>query len=168
MRLGVRLHVAGNATRAAFVRVDGSLPIGDAGDFAGDESWSLAWRLIGRVSLSHVVLAASAGIRIRGREVLVGDKLVGDEGILAAGIVVPMPAVPPLWCEQGLALTAEVAAILGNDVGMGQGPSPVEARLGVIGRPTAELTIGVRAGAGLDDEIGAPAYRATLELTYAR
>lgn len=167
LRIGARIRVAGNAARAALVRVDGTLPVGDAGDFAGDESWSLSWRLIGRLSLSRVVLAATAGIRLRGREVIVGDTLVGDEGILAAGIVVPLPAVPPLWCEDGLALAGEVAAILGNDVGMGQGPSPVEARLGVIARPTAALAIGVRAGAGLNDEIGAPALRASLEVTYA-
>lgn len=169
VRAGARIHVVGNATRAAFVRVDAGLPTGDAGDFAGDESWHLSWRLIGRLALpASITLAATAGIRLRGREVLVGDKLLGDEGILAAGIVVPLPALPPLWCEQGLALTAEVAAILGNDVGMGQGPSPVEARLGAITRPTAGITIGVRAGTGLDDEIGAPAFRATVELTYAR
>lgn len=168
LRLGARIHVVGNPTRAAFVRVDASLPTGDDGDFAGDESWALSWRLIGRISLPRLVLAATAGIRLRGREVLVGDKLVGDEGILAAGVVVPLPAVSPLWCDDGFALTAEIAAVLGNDVGMGQGPSPVEARAGVVARPTANITIGARTGAGLNDEIGAPRFRATLELTYAR
>ena len=57
---------------------------------------------------------------------------------------------------------------IGNDVGMGTGPSPAEARFGVIGRPTAEITIGTRVGFGLNDQIGAPQFRATIELTYAR
>ena len=168
-RLGGRVHVVGDAARSAFVRVDVTLPTGDDGDFAGEASWSVAWRLIGRITVpAGIVVAASAGIRLRGQEVIVGDRLVGDEGILAIGAVVPLPALQPLWCAEGVKLTGEVVAIVGNDVGMGEGPSPVEARVGVVTRPTANITIGVRAGAGIDDEIGAPRYRGTLELTYAR
>ena len=165
LALGGRIHVAGTPSRAVFVRVDGRLPSGDSGDFAGEASWVLAWRLIGRATLGRVTLAANAGIRLRGEEVIVGDKLVGDEGFAALGAIVQLPALQPLWCEQGMALTAEIAGILGNDVGMGEGPSPVEARAGVVARVTSQFTIGVRAGAGLNDEIGAPKYRATLELT---
>jgi hypothetical protein len=167
-RLGGRIHVVGNETRAAFVRVDLALPTGDDGDFAGDASWALAWRLIGRITLGNVTLAATAGIRLRGQEVIVGDRLVGDEGIFGAGVVVPLPALAPLWCEEGMKLTAEVVGVLGNDVGMGEGPSPVEARAGVVARPTANITIGVRAGAGLNDQIGAPKFRGTVELTVQR
>jgi hypothetical protein len=167
-RLGARIHVTGNATRAAFVRVDLGLPSGDDGDFAGDASWTLAWRLIGRVTFDSVTLAATAGIRFRGAEVIVGDRLVGDEGIFGAGVVVALPALRPLWCEDGMKLTAEVTGILGNDVGMGKGPSPIEARVGVVARPTANITIGVRAGTGINDEIGAPLLRATAELTFQR
>ena len=169
VRLGVRAHVVGNDARSVFVRADVTLPTGDDGDFAGDAAWSLSWRLIGRIVVpAGIVLAANAGIRLRGTEVQIGDRLVGDEGILAAGVVVPMPALRPLWCAEGVKLTGEVVATLGNDVGMANGPSPVEARVGVVSRPTAAITIGVRAGAGINDEIGAPKYRATLELTYAR
>jgi hypothetical protein len=168
LHAGGRIHVAGNATRSVFVRVDATLPTGDDGDFAGEASWSLAWRIVGRLDLERVVLAASGGIRLRGREVIVGDRLVGDEGVLAAGVVVPVPALQPLWCSEGLKLSGEVVGVVGNDVGMGTGPSPAEARFGVIGRPTPELTIGARAGFGLNDQIGAPQFRATLELTYAR
>jgi hypothetical protein len=167
-RIGGRIHVVGNETRAAFVRVDLALPTGDDGDFAGDASWALAWRLIGRVSLGRVTLAATAGIRFRGQEVIVGDRLVGDEGLFGAGIVVPLPAVRPLWCEEGMKVTAEITGILGNDVGMGKGPSPVEARVGVVARPTANLTIGLRAGTGINDEIGAPRFRGTVEVTMTR
>ena len=166
LALGGRVHVVGNVTRSAFVRVDVGLPTGSDTDFAGEASWTLAWRLIGRAAFGPVTLAGTAGIRLRGREVIVGDRLVGDEGVLAAGVVWQLPALQPLWCAQGMALTAEVAGILGNDVGMGEGPSPVEARAGVVARPTSQLTVGVRAGAGINDEIGAPKFRATLELTF--
>ena len=169
LRLGARVHVVGDAARSAFVRVDASLPTGDDGDFAGEASWSLAWRLIGRITVpAGIVVAASAGIRLRGQEVVIGDRLVGDEGVVAIGMVVPLPAVAPLWCAEGVKLTGELVAILGNDVGVGKGPSPVEARLGVVTRPTREITIGVRAGTGINDEIGAPKYRATVELSYTR
>ncbi|MDQ3334337.1 MAG: hypothetical protein M4D80_04185 [Myxococcota bacterium] len=167
-RVGARIHVVGNAMRAAFVRVDLALPTGDDGDFAGDASWALAWRLIGRIRLGTVTLAATAGIRLRGQEVIVGDRLVGDEGIFGVGAIVQLPALRPLWCEEGMKLTAEVTGILGNDVGMGQGPSPVEARVGVVARPSGSVTIGVRAGRGLTEEIGAPSSRVTVELTYQR
>jgi hypothetical protein len=168
LRVGARAHVVGGVARSVFVRADVGLPTGDDGDFAGDASWSLSWRLIGRVVVpAGIVLAANVGIRLRGAEVQIGDRLVGDEGILAAGVVVPLPALAPLWCAGWVKVTGEVVATLGNDVGMGKGPSPVEVRAGVVSRPTANLTIGVRAGAGISDEIGAPKYRATVELTYS-
>jgi hypothetical protein len=168
LRAGVRLHVTGTDERAVFVRIDGGIPTGDDGDFAGEASWSLAWRLIGRVTFANVVAAASAGIRFRGREVTIGDRLVGDEGVLAAGVTVPIPALMPLWCADAVRATAEISAILGNDVGIGEGPSPIEARAGIVSRVTRDLAIGLRAGAGLNDEIGAPKWRGTLEVTYAR
>jgi hypothetical protein len=167
LRLGARAQVAGTPARGVFLRADLGLPTGDDGDFAGDAKWSLAWRLIGRLTTRAGVLAATAGIRLRGAEVQVGDKLVGDELLLALGTAIPLPAVRPLWCRDGVKLTAELVAIIGDDVDMREGPTPVEARAGIVTRPTAELTIGVRAGAGLTDEIGSPRYRATLELTYA-
>jgi hypothetical protein len=36
----------------------------------------------------------------------------------------------------------------------------------VVGRPRPGFAIGVRVGAGLDDQIGAPRFRATLELAW--
>lgn len=169
LRVGARLRVAGSPERAVFLRADVGLPTGDDGDFAGDASWSLAWRLVGRATLpARIVVAASVGIRLRGREVQVGDKLVGDELLLAAGVAVPLPALRPLWCADGVALTAEIAAVVGDDVDRRAGPSPVEARAGFVARPTRAFAIGVRTGRGLNDEIGSPSFRATLELTYAR
>lgn len=167
LRLGARIRVSGTEQRAVFVRGDLTLPSGDEGEFAGEPSWSLAWRLIGRATLpGDIVAAASVGLRLRGEEVFVGDRLVGNEFLGSAGIVVPLPPVRPLWCRDQVALTAELGGALGDDVGAARGPSPVEARFGIVSRPRPSVTIGVRAGAGLSDEIGAPELRATLELTY--
>lgn len=163
--LGARFRVAGTARRAAFVRADLTLPTGDDHDFAGEASWTLAWRLIGRVTVpADIVIAASLGIRLRGDEVIVGDKLVGDELTYALGAVIPVPALPRVWCEQQAFITAELVGIAGNDVGSGTGPSPIEARVGVISRPRTWFAIAARVGRGLADDIGSPSLRATLEL----
>jgi len=167
-RIGARIRVTGDAARAAFVRADLTLPSGDEDDFAGEPSWSVAWRLIGRVTLPHgIIVGASAGLRLRGEEVFVGDRLVGNEVLGAAGIAVPVPPIRPLWCvADQVKLTAELAGALGDDVGILRGPSPAEARFGIVTQPLSALTIGVRAGLGLSDEIGAPRFRAMVELTY--
>lgn len=169
LRLGARIRVS----EGLFVRGDVTLPTGDERDFAGDASWSLGWQLIGRVTLpGDIVLAGAAGIRLRGTEVIVGDRLVGDELFGAAGLVVPLPPVRPLWCgADQVRMTVEVAGVLGDDIGMGQqGPSPLEARAGLVVRPRPDLanvTVGVRGARALVDEIGAPAARLVLELSYA-
>jgi hypothetical protein len=36
----------------------------------------------------------------------------------------------------------------------------------VVGKPLPALAIGVRAGIGLDDQIGAPRFRAMIELAW--
>ncbi len=169
LRLGARLRLLERPRGAALVRADLTLPTGDDRDFAGEPAWTLTWRLIGRRSLAHgIVVAVSGGVRLRGAEVRIGDRLVSDELVGAAGVVVPLPAVRPLWCDPAqVKLTAEIAGVLANDVGGQRGPSPAEARLGIVTHPRGgPLVIGVRVGAGLGDEIGAPAWRATVEFAY--
>jgi hypothetical protein len=168
LRLGARVRVAGDARRALFVRGELTLPVGDDGDLAGEASWSGAWQLVGRLVLPRgITLAGAGGIRLRGAEVAIGDRLVGDELIAAVGAAVPLPPVRPLWCDaEQVKLTAEIAAAVGDDVGAGRGPSPVEARLGLVTLPRPSVALGVRLGRGLTDEIGAPRARLTLELTY--
>ena len=169
LRLGVRLRVVGDPRNAAFVRADLTLPTGDEGDFAGDPSWTLAWRLIARWTLAHeIVVSATVGLRLRGEEVIVGDRLVGNEFLGAAGIALPLPPLRRVWCEDQVRVTAEVAGVLGDDVGGTRGPSPVEARAGVVVRPRPQWTIAARAGTGLTDEIGSPSVRLSLDLVYQR
>lgn len=166
LRIGARIRVMTKPHVALFVRGDLAVPTGDQQDFAGDPGVSVAWRLIARGTVGGIVLAASAGLRLRGQEVLIGDRSLGNESLAAVGIAVPLPAIRPLWCEQQVMLTAEASAIIGDDVGVARGPAPVELRAGVISRPRPAWTIGVRVGRGITDELGSPTLRATVELTY--
>lgn len=167
LRIGARLRVLAKPRVSLFVRGDLGLPTGDQLDFAGDPGVSVAWRLIARATLPHgIVIAATAGLRLRGQEVVVGDRSIGNETLGALGIVVPLPAARPLWCTDQVMLTAEASAIVGDDVGAARGPAPVELRAGVISRPRPAWTIGVRVARGITDEIGSPTLRATVELTY--
>lgn len=168
LRLGARIRVAGNADRAALLRAELTLPTGDAEQLAGDARWTAAWSLIGRATLAHdIAIAATAGIRLHGAEVIVGDRLVGDELFAAAGVSLPLPPVGPLGgFAEPVRLTAELLGTAGDHVGPRPGPDPLEARLGAIVRPLAALAIGAHVGAGLDDQIGAPRFRAVLELAW--
>lgn len=167
-RIGGRIRVVRAPHGAVFLRAELSLPTGDARDFAGESSWSLAWSLIARAQLPRgVVLAGTAGIRLRGAEVQLADRLVGDELYGGIGLVVPVPPIRPLWCvADQVKLTGEVVAILGDNVAGKSGPSPAEIRFGIVTQPLPGFTFGARFGTGLGDEIGAPRWRATLELTY--
>jgi len=168
LRIGGRARVVTTPYADAFIRAELSLPTGDDGDLVGEASWGLAWSLIGRFRLpAGIVVAASGGIRLRGAEIMLADKVIGDELHGGVGIAVPIPPIHPLWCvAEQVRITGELVGVLGDEVGGASGPSPAEARLGVVTRPLESFTIGVRVGAGLGDQIGAPRWRAMLELTY--
>jgi hypothetical protein len=168
LRIGGRIRVVKTAHADALIRADVVLPTGDDNDLAGEPSWALAWNLIGRFRLpAGIVVAATGGIRLRGAEVVLADKVVGDELHGGLGIAVPIPPIRPLWCvAEQVKLTAEIVGVLGDQVGGASGPSPAEARAGLVTWPLESLSIGVRVGTGIGDEIGAPAWRATFELTY--
>ena len=168
LRVGGRVRVVHAGHGAVFLRAELSLPTGDGRDFAGEASWSLAWSLIGRAQLPHgIVIAGTAGIRLRGAEVMLADRIVGDELYGGLGVVVPVPPIRPLWCvADQVKLTGEVVAIVGDDVAGKSGPSPAEVRFGLVTQPVPGITLGARFGTGLGDQIGAPRWRATFELTY--
>lgn len=168
LRIGGRIRVVKTTHVDALIRADVALPTGDDGDLAGEPSWALAWSLIGRFRLPvGVVVAATGGIRLRGAEVILADKLIGDELHGGVGIVVPIPPIRPLWCvAEQVKLTAEIVGILGDQVGEASGPSPAEGRFGLVTWPLENLSLGVRIGVGIGDQIGAPAWRGTFELTY--
>jgi len=168
LRIGGRLRVVSTPRADGLLRAELTVPTGDDRDFAGDPSWTVAWSLIARFRLpAGIVLAGSGGIRLRGEEVIVFDRLVGDELHGAIGVAVPIPPVRPLWCvADQVRLTGELVGVLGNEVGGKIGPSPAEVRAGVVTRPREWLDVGVRFGTGLGNQIGSPAWRATVELTF--
>ena len=167
-RLGGRVRIVGGRARAALVRGELTLPTGDDQQFAGDARWTLAWSLIGRAVVAHdIAIVGTAGIRLHGAEVAVGDRLIGDALFAAAGATVPLSALGLSGAADRVSVTGELLGALGDNVGGLAGPSPVEARLGALVRVLPELTIGAHAGAGLGDQIGAPAFRALFEVAWA-
>jgi len=168
LSLGARLRVMERDVVSVFVRGTLTLPTGDDYDFAGDAKWSAAWMGIARVTLpADLVVSATAGIRLRGAEVIVGDQLVGDELAWGVGATMGIPPFLPLWCKpEQLKGAVEVLGVVGDRVAGQHSPSPIEARLGVIGRIRPPYAIAVHVGTHLDDQIGAPTFRAIVELVY--
>ena len=166
--VGARVRVVANEGFAAFVRGQLTLPTGDDRNFAGDAKWSASWLLVGRASLPNkIVVAASAGVRLRGAEVMIADRLVGDELAFGLGLIAPIPPLGHLWCDSDqVRLAAEVSGALGDNVAHQRSPSPVELRIGLVTKPSSALTLGVRLGTALDDQIGAPRFRAMVELAW--
>ena len=168
LAVGARVRIASTEGLQAFARFVATLPTGDDHDFAGEARWAYSSALIARFALpGNAVLAATSGILLRAAEVQVGDRIVGNELFGGIGVAVGLPPIAGLWCvPDQLRVTGELVGELGDKVGVQRGPSPAEARLGVIGRPLPELAIGVRAGLGLDDQVGSPQFRALLEVTW--
>lgn len=168
LALGARLRVAARGGFAAFLRGGVTLGTGDDHDFAGEPKWTAEWLLIARVEPAPgVVVAATGGIHVRNAEVQLADRLLGDELVGAVGATYAVPPIAGLWdTPDQLRLAAELDGVLGDRVGSQRGPSPAEARLGVIGKPFEALAVGARVGFGLDDQIGSPELRVTLELAW--
>ncbi len=167
LRVAARARFAGTASDAVFLRGALTLPTGNGSALAGEPRYSLAIGLIGRATWNNIVLAATAGIRLRATEAMIGDRLVGDELDAAAGATIPIPPIAHLWCTADqLRLALETVAVLGDEVDHQRGPSPVEARAGLVAKVIPALTIGARFGVGLDDQIGAPRWRVMIEVAW--
>lgn len=165
--LGARAHVMTRGPIAVFARGEVAIPTGDDYDFAGDVGWSVTGKAIVRATFGDLVIAATGGVKVRSKEVVVASQIVGDELMWAAGATYGIPPVLPLWCKpEQLKASAEVIGVLGDRVNGMKGPSPVEGRVGVIGRIRPEFAIAARVGTHLDDQIGAPSFRATVDFVY--
>lgn len=166
--LGVRFHAVTRGALAVFVRANLTLPTGDDYDFAGEASWTAAVMGIVRATLPNdITVAVTGGTRLRGKEVVFADQVVGDELFWGAGITVGIPPLCSLWCKADqLKASAEVVGVFGDTVNHMRGPSPIEGRIGLIGRIRPPYAIAVRAGTHLDDDVGAPEFRATIDLVY--
>ncbi len=168
LQIGARVHVMTRGPVAVFVRGNLTLPTGDDHDFAGDARWSAAWSGIARITLPHdITLAATGGIRIRGAEVQIADLLIGDELFWAAGATIGIPPFCSLWCRADqFKAEAEVVGVVSDRVQHMKGPAPIEGRIGLVGRIRPQYAIAARVGTHLDDELGAPELRVTVDLVY--
>ena len=166
--LGVRVRVVHRERYAAFVRGQLTLGTGDDRDFAGEVNFTAAWLLIGRfMPIDRLTIAATTGVRFRGAEVIVADRLLGDELVGGRGASYQLPPIPGLYCDANdVRLVAEVVGALGNDVAGRRGPSPLEGKLGLATRIRPWWAVAARIGTGLDDQIGAARFRAMVELVY--
>lgn len=169
LNIGARIRLVEREHFATYARGQLVLPTGNDFDFAGEARYMFAWMLIGRWTLPrNIVLASTLGVRFRAREVIVADRIVGDELFGAIGASIPLPAIRGLYCDANdVRLTAELAGVLGSEVDSRLGASPAEARAGVITRIRPWLAIAARVGKGIDDHIGAPRFRAMVEVVYA-
>lgn len=168
LHVGLRARVVQRPAFAVFVRGDAGFPTGNDDAFAGDASWNLAWSLIGRFALpAGIAIATQGGLRLRGDEVIVADRVQSNELFGAIGAVIPIPPFVPLWCTpEQVKLSWEIVGVLGDRVAGEKGPSPIEGRISLVTHPRDNITLGFRLGTGLvDDEIGAPRWRALVELT---
>jgi hypothetical protein len=168
LAIGARLRVSRGERMSWFVRGVLTLPTGDDHDHAGEARFTAAWMAIGRFELPRgIVLATSAGVRLRGAEVIVADRRLGDELVGGFGATYALPAVRGLWCDANrVRITGELVGVLGSRVAGRLGPSPAEARVGLVSEIRPALLAAARIGKGIDDHIGAPRFRAMFELVY--
>src|SRR5207342_227158 len=99
LHVALRARVVGRPAFSVFARGEIGFPTGNEDQFAGDSSWNLAWSLIGRFVIpAGISVSAAGGIRLRGDEVLVADRLQSNELFGAVGVAVPIPPIGGLWC----------------------------------------------------------------------
>jgi hypothetical protein len=170
LALGGRIRLATREHAQLFARGELTMPTGDDHDFAGEARYTAAWALIARFVLPEgIMVAATAGVRFRPREVIIANVLLGDELFGAVGATYELPGLRGLWCPQNhVRITGELHGVLGNDIANQRGPSPVETRFGVVSEVRSWLAIAGRVGIGLNDEIGSPRFRGLIEVVYRR
>jgi hypothetical protein len=167
--LGARLRLSQGELFSAFVRGQVTLGTGNDYQFAGEVHFTAAWMLIGRLMLPQgIVIAATGGVRFRGAEVAVADRVLGDELVGGVGATYQLPAIHGLYCDANrVRITGEIVGVYGDDVGNAKGSSPAEARIGLVSEIRPWLLVAARLGKGIDDQIGSPRFRGMLELVYA-
>ena len=168
LRVGGKYQVVDRAILRAAFAADIVLPTGDDQHYAGEASWVLHWRALAALRLGRFGVAIAAGVRIRGEEVLLAaDQVAGNEVVAGVAIAYTLPPISRVYCDwTQLRLIAEVDGVVGDTVGEVRGPSPFEARAGIRGRIWRGWTVGVIGGRGLTDEVGAPSWRAVIEVSW--
>lgn len=161
LRIAARVRFTGDEARdgSLFARAFLTLPTGNEMAFAGEAAATYGLAIIGRFRAENgVVLAASAGIKLRREETMIGDALIGNELGGALGVVIPVPG--------NMRASAEFLGAVGDASDSSTGPAPLEGRVGFGVVAYKGFEFGARIGAGFDDEIGAPKWRAMLEVVW--
>jgi hypothetical protein len=167
-RLGAKVQLLAGARITAALAASLSLPTGNEVHYAGEASWIADWRGLAMARFGAVAVGVGAGVRLRGEEVALSPTAVsGNEVVGAIAVSVRLPPVAGAWCDwTELRAIAELDGVLGDTVGGERSPSPIEARLGVRGRLWRGWTVAAIGGAGVVDEVGAPAWRGVVEVSW--
>jgi len=163
LRLAARIRVSGDNSTGLFARAAMTLPTGNSFAFAGEDASVIGLGIIGRFTAkdSGVVLAAQAGVRLRVLETPIATEVAGNELTGALGMVIPFP--------RELRGTVEIRGVLGDESGGDmpvRGPSPLEGSVGFGGVAFPGMQMGIRIGAGFNEEIGSPRWRAMFEVAF--
>lgn len=137
-----RLHVA--------LLLQVTAPTGGRDQFAATADATVEPRLMADARLGRLTLALSAGARFQKDRALFTTRF-GDELTWAAALAAAIVSRPPL------ALDAVVEAA--GAVGPSTGTRPAELRAALRLKLRAWLALDAGAGAGLDRDVGAPAWR---------
>jgi hypothetical protein len=151
-RLRAKAALLGNPERRGLhvaAALEVTLPGGGQRDFAATSGVTVMPRLIGDLRVGPVLFVAGAGVRFQPERSLArtafGDELDWNAGALVA-----------LFARRGV--EGGAIAEFAGQVGASPGTRPAEVRGGFrIGWRSLSLDLG--AGAGLDGDVGAPAWR---------
>lgn len=167
-RLGAKVQLIAGPRITAALAASLWLPTGNEVHYAGEASWIADWRGLAMARFGALAIGVGAGVRLRGEEVALSPTAVsGNEVVGALAVSVRLPPIAGAWCDwTELRAIAELDGVLGDTVGGERSPSPIEARFGIRGRLWRGWTVAAIAGAGLVDEVGAPAWRGVLELSW--
>jgi hypothetical protein len=153
-RLGYGLGVAADAVL--------TLPTGDTDAFAGEAGPVLELRGVASYRGPRWAAALNLGPRFRTEPVRFFNPTVVQGNELAWGVAGQLAL--PVWRRAAPVALAELAGAWGGS----DGPSPAEARLGLRAHVDPRWTLGIAGGAGIGGggAIGAPAWRALVELRF--
>ncbi len=177
-RLHARVRVTGEAGDPGLgVAIAGAVvtPTGAEQHLAGEAGWVAEWRLVGGWRARRWAAVASLGARLRTRHVVLLSP-ARPHGNEVTGGVAGEVALP--WLGRALTLrggprawaVGELAWVVGESVDAGaRGPSPAEVRGGLRLAVADGWSLSMLGGAGLTpDDVGAPAWRLALGVTYDR
>jgi len=152
VRVRLKAALVANRRLGAAVILQVTAPAGGQADFAATDGATVEPRLVVDAHLGRLTLAASLGARFQKERTLFTTQF-GDELTWAAAAAVAIVQRP----MGGLAAIVEAA----GGVGPSDGTRPAEIR-GALRVPLGAVALEAGAGAGLDGDVGAAAWRVFL------